>query len=128
MAYLCAIANCLPEADIHCTLITTQKMNIKYMFVCLLMVLSASTYGQSSTTIKVYGNCGMCQDRIETTAKNVLVGHDTDQVKATDDVYENLHSCCKYDRPGAADTPDAPDAKTAVTNPEPVTSPHTFTV
>ena len=26
------------------------------------------------------------------------VGHDTDEVKATDEVYENLHSCCKYDR------------------------------
>jgi len=26
------------------------------------------------------------------------VGHDTEDVKATDEVYENLHSCCKYDR------------------------------
>jgi len=26
------------------------------------------------------------------------VGHDTDEVKATNEVYENLHSCCKYDR------------------------------
>jgi mercuric ion binding protein len=26
------------------------------------------------------------------------IGHDTDEVKATDEVYENLHSCCKYDR------------------------------
>ncbi len=25
-------------------------------------------------------------------------GHDTDEVKATAEVYENLHSCCKYDR------------------------------
>lgn len=24
------------------------------------------------------------------------VGHDTDRVKATDEVYENLHGCCKY--------------------------------
>jgi riboflavin synthase alpha subunit len=32
--------------------------------------------------------------------KNVLakVGHDTDEVKATDDVYNNLHSCCQYER------------------------------
>jgi len=27
------------------------------------------------------------------------VGHDTDKVKAPDEVYNNLHSCCKYDRP-----------------------------
>jgi copper chaperone CopZ len=25
-------------------------------------------------------------------------GHDTDKYKAEDDVYEDLHSCCKYDR------------------------------
>jgi copper chaperone CopZ len=26
------------------------------------------------------------------------VGHDTDEVKSTDEVYEKLHSCCKYER------------------------------
>ena len=26
------------------------------------------------------------------------VGHDTDEVKAADAVYDNLHSCCKYER------------------------------
>lgn len=26
------------------------------------------------------------------------VGHDTDLVKTTDDVYEKLHFCCKYER------------------------------
>lgn len=26
------------------------------------------------------------------------VGHDTDLVKATDEVYEELHSCCQYGR------------------------------
>ena len=26
------------------------------------------------------------------------VGHDTDEVKATSEAYENLHHCCKYDR------------------------------
>lgn len=26
------------------------------------------------------------------------VGHDTDDVKATDDDYNNLHHCCKYER------------------------------
>ena len=80
--------------------------------------------------IKVYGACGMCQERIEKNAKNVIgvtaaswdmvenmltithdgflfqenelhqkmisIGHDTDKMKATDEVYENLHGCCKY--------------------------------
>ncbi|MBK9012930.1 MAG: heavy-metal-associated domain-containing protein [Saprospiraceae bacterium] len=32
--------------------------------------------------------------------KNVAaVGHDTDLVKADDEVYANLHSCCQYERP-----------------------------
>ena len=26
------------------------------------------------------------------------VGHDTDEVKATDEVYSNLHHCCLYER------------------------------
>lgn len=26
------------------------------------------------------------------------VGHDTQNVKATNEAYDNLHSCCKYDR------------------------------
>ena len=26
------------------------------------------------------------------------VGHDTDDVKATDEEYDNLHGCCKYER------------------------------
>jgi copper chaperone CopZ len=26
------------------------------------------------------------------------IGHDTDEVKATDEVYENLHGCCHYER------------------------------
>ncbi len=26
------------------------------------------------------------------------VGHDTQKIKATDEAYNNLHSCCKYDR------------------------------
>ncbi|HRX29868.1 MAG TPA: TonB-dependent receptor [Saprospiraceae bacterium] len=80
--------------------------------------------------IKVYGNCGMCQERIETAAKSTIgvekahwdsdtkilsvqyqmglfneqelhqnlakVGHDTDKVKAQDEVYNGLHSCCQY--------------------------------
>ena len=26
------------------------------------------------------------------------VGHDTDLIKASDDVYEEMHSCCQYER------------------------------
>jgi mercuric ion binding protein len=27
-----------------------------------------------------------------------IVGHDTDEVKATNEDYDNLHGCCKYER------------------------------
>jgi cation transport ATPase len=83
--------------------------------------------------IKVYGNCGMCETRIEEAAaelKGVLkadwsqetkmlhlqynpeyvsvddvekaiaaVGHDTDNHRAPDAVYDELPGCCLYDRP-----------------------------
>lgn len=88
--------------------------------------------GNITEKFKIYGNCGMCKERIEKALlvkgvkyaywdketsmatvkfnpeivtllqlhKNVAaVGHDTDLVKADDKVYENLHSCCKYERP-----------------------------
>jgi len=47
-------------------------MNLKA--ICLGMLILMSTYlsGQSTLTITVYGNCGMCQDRIENAAKNVI--------------------------------------------------------
>lgn len=95
-----------------------------------MFVMQFSINAQSTLTINVYGNCGMCQERIETAAKGVIgvtsaswdmvenkltvtyqeglfseselhsqvaaVGHDTDKAKATDEVYANMHGCCKY--------------------------------
>ena len=79
--------------------------------------------------IWVDGVCGMCQERIETAAMQIMgvekaswdvsskmltidisdgfyvddlhthiasIGHDTKVAIASDDVYENLHGCCKY--------------------------------
>jgi len=82
---------------------------------------------------RVYGNCGMCAERIQRAARSVKgvvvarwdeesgmlsvkyqpgtaelaaihravadAGHDTDTVRAEDEVYRNLHGCCKYERP-----------------------------
>lgn len=90
--------------------------------------------GEKKTeTVKVYGNCGMCEKRIEKAAKAIdgvskadwdqekkeltvtfdsevtnlesieagiaAVGHDTENARAKDEVYSELHGCCKYDRP-----------------------------
>ena len=102
---------------------------INKIITAALLLLSFAVKGQD-LSIKVYGACGMCQERIETNATNVIgvnsaawdqeenmltvtyvsgffqenelhkkmaaIGHDTDQVKSTDEVYENLHGCCKY--------------------------------
>lgn len=85
-------------------------------------------------TFKVYGNCGMCEKKIEGSLKKVkgvkkadwnvktkmmkvtfmegtitlddikkkiaAVGYDTEKHRASDKVYNNLHGCCQYDRPG----------------------------
>ncbi len=95
--------------------------------------ISAKVKSLETTSMKVYGNCGMCKDRIERAARSVKgvvvavwdedeslltlkyqpsivnieavhealakVGHDTDNVRAADVDYDNLHSCCKYERP-----------------------------
>lgn len=85
-----------------------------------------------TTSVRIYGNCGMCKKRIEkagnvdgiakvvwnkdtemaeitfskgkTTVEEVLkriaaAGHDSDAFRAQTSVYNNLHECCKYDRP-----------------------------
>lgn len=92
-------------------------------------------------TVKIYGNCGMCEKTIEkaaaqkgtakadwdtdtkmakitfdstkTNLDDVLkriaaAGYDSDQFRAPDDVYANLHGCCQYDRPAAATAPGKP--------------------
>ena len=103
---------------------------IKYIVLCIALISTISINAQTTLKINVSGICGMCQERIETTAKSVIgvtsasynlseseltvdfqnglflesdlhnalasVGHDTDKVKATDEVYSNLHGCCKY--------------------------------
>lgn len=48
------------------------------------------TYNQAST------NAGRIQKGV------AAVGYDTRDVKATDEAYDKLHGCCKYDRTAAA--------------------------
>jgi periplasmic mercuric ion binding protein len=109
-------------------------MKTKILSVVTLFMLGAVTVfaGNKTEKFKVYGNCGMCETRIEKAAKSVegvskadwnkdtkimevtfddaktnvhkvemaiaKVGHDTDMHKATGDAYNNLPTCCKYDR------------------------------
>ena len=102
---------------------------INKILVGIMLMISYAANGQE-LSIQVYGACGMCQERIENGAKDVIgvntaswdqmqntltvtyaeglfregelharmaaIGHDTDEAKATDEVYENLHECCKY--------------------------------
>lgn len=110
-----------------------MKTNLIIVFIfALLTFTSTELLAQGKSTkasIKVYGNCGMCKQRIETAldqtgiklatwdskSKNLEVvynpkkiseqkihelvaaaGHDTDKVKASNDVYAKLPFCCLY--------------------------------
>jgi copper chaperone CopZ len=114
-------------------------------------LLSNTTIAQikNATTeqVKIYGNCGMCETKIEKAGNikkiaNVdwnhetqmatltydakktnqdeilkriaLVGYDSDKFLAPDDVYNNLHGCCQYDR--VAKVPVKEDNKTTASS------------
>ena len=116
------------------------------MFVVLVLACAGTTFAQKAqgksakapkgavtASFKAYGNCGMCERRIESALtqmpgvvsanwnsetavlavkylgksvtlqdikkKVAAVGHDTDEFRAPDEVYDKLHGCCKYERP-----------------------------
>jgi copper chaperone CopZ len=105
---------------------------MKKIFVFILVIFTLAGFAQSKTVtakIKVFGNCGMCKQRIETAldvpgiktaswdSKTKMldivynkskiseqkiheivasVGHDTEKVKAKDNVYSDLPFCCLY--------------------------------
>jgi periplasmic mercuric ion binding protein len=108
-------------------------MKTKFILIILFFSLAtAELHAQSKTTranIKVFGNCAMCKNRIETAldhpgikfaewnteTKDLEVvfnnrkisekeihdliakaGHDTDSLKASDEVYAKLPFCCLY--------------------------------
>lgn len=107
-----------------------------FLSAIILVAVSFTSNAQvKSENIKVWGNCGMCQTRIEKAAKDAgasvakwdhetglltvaynssknslvnieqkiaSVGHDTKSVRANDEAYSRLHSCCKYERNTAA--------------------------
>lgn len=111
-----------------------MKTNIVHISLIAFLLCSAfkGSFAQGKTakaSIKVYGNCGMCKQRIETAldqtgiklaawdtkSKNLDVvynpkkiteqqihelvagaGHDTDKVKAKNEVYAKLPFCCLY--------------------------------
>ena len=111
-------------------------MLIKSIVALAAIITLSFTYSggkKERASFKVYGECGMCEKRIETaineldgvlwadweietmeltvkydpsiiTLKKIKqkaaeVGHDSDDVRATEKAYESLHACCKYERP-----------------------------
>lgn len=103
-----------------------------FLFASLLISFSLVSSAQEKTeTMKVSGECGMCQTKIEKAAKAAgasfaswdteskelkitynskstdktkiqqaiaKVGYDTPEFKATQEAYDKLHGCCKYER------------------------------
>lgn len=49
-----------------------NKYSGSFLIIFLIALNPGSSFGQESLTLKVSGACGMCKDRIETTAKNVI--------------------------------------------------------
>ncbi len=111
-----------------------MKTKILNLVAGLFLITSFSVSAQEVKIekFKVYGNCGMCENRIEKAASGLDgvtkadwdqetlmlevtfnkeklkiddihqaiadVGHDTEKVKADDEVYNALPGCCKYER------------------------------
>jgi copper chaperone CopZ len=110
-----------------------MKTKTIYATVIIALMSIGSAFTQSKTEkFKVYGNCGMCEKRIEKAAKSVegvsaaewsqksemievsfdasktnvhnvhmaiaKAGHDTEMHKASDEAYNKLPSCCRYER------------------------------
>ena len=100
-------------------------------FVLLSITINAQIKNAKTETVTIYGNCGMCETKIEnagnikkvakvdwdqdskiatltydstkTNSDEILIrialaGYDSDKFLAPDDVYDNLHGCCQYDR------------------------------
>jgi len=113
-----------------------MKKSISKIVVTITVLLSFTACNSQinnakTETVKIYGNCGMCEKTIENAGNlkkvakvdwNVdtkmasitydakltnqdailkriaLSGYDSDKFLAPDDVYNNLHGCCQYDR------------------------------
>jgi len=130
-----------------------MKKSLNTLIIAILLMLSTTINAQiknaKTETVKVYGNCGMCETKIEKAGnvKNVasvdwnqdtgmatimydatktnqdeilkriaLVGYDSDKFLAPDDVYNNLHGCCQYDR--VAKVPVKTESETITTTDE----------
>jgi hypothetical protein len=113
----------------------TQHIALSFLFV-FASLFTANAHNFSLTSIKkdkirVWGECGMCKNRIEKAAKEAGaitanwnedskylvvsyndsktsllkiqqaiagVGHDTKELTATEEAYNKLPGCCKYER------------------------------
>ena len=113
-----------------------MKKSISTSMMVITMLLSfivghSQIKNAKTTTVKIYGNCGMCEKTIEKAGnlkkiasvdwnqdtkmatmtydakktnqdeilkRIALAGYDSDSFLAPDDVYDNLHGCCQYDR------------------------------
>ena len=113
------------------------KNSASWLFLAVMLLaadttLNAQIAGAKTSTVKVYGNCGMCEKTIEKAAwekgvsqadwnkdtkmavltfdpaktseeallrKIAAAGYDSDNFMAPNEVYDNLHACCHYDRP-----------------------------
>ncbi|MFV8347372.1 DUF3347 domain-containing protein [Flavobacterium sp. ZB4P13] len=108
-----------------------KKIVMAITLLLSVVVANAQIKNAKTETVKIFGNCGMCEATIEkagnlkkvakvdwnaTTGmatitydtkqtnqdeilkRIALAGYDSEKFLAPDDVYNNLHGCCQYDR------------------------------
>ncbi|WP_395046161.1 DUF3347 domain-containing protein [Flavobacterium sp.] len=121
-----------------------KKVVVTIALLLSFVVSNAQIKNVKNETVKIFGNCGMCETTIEKAGglrkiSNVdwnkdtkmatltydakktnqdeilkriaLAGYDSEKFLAPDDVYNNLHGCCQYDREAkvAVNTETKPD-------------------
>lgn len=114
-----------------------KKTYLSFLFSLFFGITSCNAQIKNAKTeeVKIYGNCGMCEKKIEsagnkkniskvdwnkdtklatitfntnkTNVDEILMriaasGYDSDNFRAADEVYHNLHECCQYERPNNA--------------------------
>lgn len=111
-----------------------KKINATVLLYLFFAISSCDAQIKNAKTekVKIYGNCGMCEKKIEAAGsiKNIskidwnkdtklatltfnsnktsvdeilkriaASGYDSDNFRASDEAYNNLHECCQYERP-----------------------------
>ncbi|WP_395053524.1 DUF3347 domain-containing protein [Flavobacterium sp.] len=114
-----------------------SKLLVAITLLLSVTLTNAQIKNSITETVKISGNCGMCEEKIEKAGnlkkiakvdwnkdtsmakltydskktnqdeilkRIALAGYDSEKFLAPDEVYNNLHGCCQYERVGKTET------------------------